>query len=78
MKNLNLNTIINLRGYREQSFKFATNKFKGGMKGCFTKGCEIFTPLSYAITNIDVTDAMRYQQAFVGETQINECPTFIK
>jgi len=72
----NLNNIINLRGYREQSFCFAIGK-KGGMKQCFTRGCEIFVPLQFALNNIDIQNEIRYEQAKSGETQFNEEVKFI-
>lgn len=75
--NINLNTVINLRGMKEQAFKFAIGK-KGGMKGCYTRGGEIFTPLFHALKNIDVQYELRYQQAFIGETKINQIPNFVK
>lgn len=71
----NLNTIINLRGYREQVFKFAVGH-KGGMKSCYTRGCEIFAPLSYAFDRIDIQNEIRYEQAKNGEIQFNEQPVF--
>lgn len=66
-----LNNLINLRGFREQSFKFATNKFKGGMKQCYTKGCEIFTPISYSLKAIDISSALLLDKMHNGELPVN-------
>ncbi len=74
---LNLNTIINLRGLREQSHKFALDN-KIGMKQCYTRGCEIFTPIQHALSRLDVLMEIRYQNAFSGEGQINEPVTFVR
>jgi hypothetical protein len=62
-----LNNLINLRGMREQAFKFATANFKGGMKSCYTRGCEIFTPLYYALKNVELSDALRLDKIQNGE-----------
>lgn len=57
-----LHLLIAIRGMREQAFAFACGKFKGGMKGCYTKGCEIFTPLQHAIKGVDVSEALYYDR----------------
>ncbi len=59
--------LINLRGQREQAFKFACARFKGGMKQCYTKGCEIFVPLRFALTGIDLSGAIHYENCKNGE-----------
>ena len=61
-----INALINLRGLREQSFKFAFG-YKGGMKQCYTKGCDIFTPLVYALKDIDLSDAILLDMIHNGE-----------
>ena len=50
--------LIALRGMREQAFKFAAQNWKGGMKQCYTRGCEIFTPLHYALKDTDISEAL--------------------
>lgn len=60
--------LIALRGMREQAFKFAFGH-KGGMKGCYTKGCEIFTPLKYAIKGEDIQSAIFYDKVHNGEVK---------
>lgn len=70
---MNIKTIfnlINLRGMREQAFKFATDDFKGGMKQCYTRGCEIFTPLQHALKDVDISEAIRLDRMHNGETSI--------
>lgn len=64
-----LNNLINLRGHREQAFKFAFG-FKGGMKQCYTRGCEIFTPLEQSLRGIDLSNAIQIDQAHNGEASI--------
>ncbi len=64
---LNLHLLITLRGMREQAFKFGAAKFKGGMKGCYTKGCEIFTPLALCLKDVDlspVLDSKHYKMMY--------------
>lgn len=56
-----IHSIINLRGLRQQSFKFSFG-YKGGMKQCKTKGCEIFVPLAHALKGVDISDAIHYEQ----------------
>lgn len=58
---MNIHTVINLRGLREQSFRFALSRT---MKGCFTKGCEIFTPLEYALKGVDCQHEITYLKKF--------------
>jgi len=72
----NINNIINLRGHREQAFRFAAGKFKGGAKGCHTKGCEIFTPLALSVRGVEISKEISYLQAFGGETMFSEFPSF--
>lgn len=67
---VNLNNLINIRGQREQAFKFAASKLHGGMKQCYTKGCEIFTPAFHALKGVDVQHELRYERVFFGETSI--------
>lgn len=62
----NLHTIISYRGMREQSFKFAFG-FHGGMKNCYTKGCDIFCPLSWALRGVDLSFALQRERTFNGE-----------
>ena len=62
-----LHTLINLRGMREQAFKFATGDFKGGMKQCYTKGCEIFTPLAHNLKGVDLSKALIFDKMHNGE-----------
>jgi hypothetical protein len=57
MTNSTLNNLINLRGMREQAFGFAFGN-KGGMKQCYTRGCEIYTPLHYALKGVDLSSAL--------------------
>lgn len=57
---------INLRGMREQSSKFAFG-WKGGMKQCYTRGCEIFTPLSLSIKGVELSEAIILDQIHNGE-----------
>lgn len=70
MKTITLLNLINLRGMREQSFKFAFG-YKGGMKNCYTKGCEIFTPLQYALKGNDLSEAILFEQMHNGEISVN-------
>ena len=68
-----LNNLINLRGHREQAFKFAFG-FKGGMKNCYTKGCEIFTPLEFTLRGVDLSDAIFFDRIHTGEMPVgNAC-----
>ena len=60
-----LNRLINLRGQREQAFKFAFG-FKGGMKQCYTRGCQIFTPLSFALKGANLSDVLIFDNMFNG------------
>lgn len=62
--------LISLRGMREQSFKFAFG-YKGGMKQCYTKGCEIFCPLYYAIKDTDISESIRFDQMHEGERPVS-------
>lgn len=62
--------LIALRGMREQALKFAVAKYKGGMKQCYTKGCEIFTPLHHAIKDLDLSQAMKFDQMHNGEIPV--------
>jgi hypothetical protein len=52
-----LNDFINLKGNREDSFKYAFG-FKGGKKSCYTKGCEIFTNMSLNLNGVDISSAL--------------------
>jgi hypothetical protein len=61
-----LNKLINLRGQREQAFKFSTG-FKGGMKQCYTKGCEIFTPLTFSLKGTNLSDVLVFDRMMNGE-----------
>ena len=61
-----LNNFINLKGNKEDSFKFAFG-FKGGKKGCFTKGCEIFTNISHNIKGLDISKAIILQKNHIKE-----------
>jgi hypothetical protein len=58
--------LIAIRGNREQAFKFAFGH-KGGMKQCYTRGCEIFTPLVYALKGADISDALQLDRMHQGE-----------
>jgi hypothetical protein len=75
-KNLSIMTsntllnLINIRGQREQAFKFAASNFKGGMKQCYTKGCEIFTPLYYSLRGVEISEALMFDRMHNGETKI--------
>lgn len=70
MKNL-INNLINLRGMREQAFKFAFGH-KGGQSGCFTKGCEIFTPLQLNLKGIDLQAATALDRCHTGEVKASD------
>ena len=61
-----LNRLINLRGQREQAFKFAFG-YKGGMKQCRTNGCEITTPLGLALRGADLSDVLIFDKMLNGE-----------
>jgi hypothetical protein len=61
-----LNRLINLRGQKEQAFKFALG-FKGGMKQCYTKGCEIFTPLTLSLKGANLSDVLIFDRMMNGE-----------
>jgi hypothetical protein len=63
-----VNRLINLRGQREQSLKFAFG-FKGGMKLCYTHGCEIFTPLSIALKGANLSDVIIFDKMINGEVK---------
>ena len=52
-----IHNFINLRGLRQQAFKFAFG-YKGGMKQCYTRGCEIFTPIEHALKGVDLSNAL--------------------
>lgn len=65
-KNNKLHNLINVRGFREQAFKFALGH-KGGMKGCFTKGCDIYVPLQYTLKGVDISDVLIFDAMFSGE-----------
>lgn len=62
-----LNNVINLRGMREQGFSFAFGK-KGGMKQCYTKGCEIFYPIVYALKGVEISEAISHQRKYYKES----------
>lgn len=61
-----IHRLITLRGVREQAFKFAFG-YKGGMKGCYTRGCEIFTPLSIAAKGMNLSDVIIFDKMMNGE-----------
>lgn len=61
-----IHRLITLRGVREQSFKFAFG-YKGGMKGCYTRGCEIITPLSTSVRGLNLTDVIVFDKMMNGE-----------
>lgn len=67
----NLHNYINLKGNREQSFKFAFG-WKGGMKQCQTKGCDISTPLFFNTKGIDLSGAMILEKLHNKEYSTNE------
>ena len=71
MKSVNLNTVINYRGARQQAFEFAVCK-KGYMKQCYCKGAEIFTPLSHNLKGVDMSSEMVYLQIMSREIELNE------
>lgn len=71
MNTQTLHTLINLRGAREQANKFAFG-FKGGMKGCHTKGCKVFTPLQHSLKGIDLSEALILDKKHEGEIPVNE------
>lgn len=52
-----LNDFINLKGNREDFFKYAFG-FKGGKKSCYTKGGEIFTNMSLNLKGVDISSAL--------------------
>lgn len=70
MTKKNLFNFIALKGMREQAYKFALG-WKGGMKQCYTRGCEIFTPLGYALKGEEVSEAILIEQMHNGEVKIN-------
>lgn len=71
MKKSNLlHTLISLKGSREQSFRFAFG-WKGGMKGCYTRGCEIFAPLHLNMRDLEVSDALHIEAMHNGEVMPN-------
>jgi hypothetical protein len=55
---LSLLRMIAIKGMREQAYKFAFG-WKGGMKGCYTRGCEIFAPLEHAISDLTITPMIK-------------------
>lgn len=70
---MKINTIIEmiaLRGAREQAFKFSFG-WKGGMKQCYHKGCEIFVPLHYALKGIDISEAIKLDRMHEREIPVN-------
>ncbi len=62
-----LHNSINLRGMKEQAFQFTANKLHGGMRGCYTRGCELFTPLQLNLNDIDLTGALTLDRMHSGE-----------
>lgn len=58
-----IHNIINLRGMKEQAFKFAFG-YKGGMRQCVTRGCEIFVPLHHALKSCDLSEAIRRDRMY--------------
>lgn len=62
-----LHNLINLKGMKEQSFKFAFG-FHGGMKQCYHSGAEIFCPLNYALYGVDLSKAIQLNRILQGET----------
>jgi hypothetical protein len=67
MKTL-INNLINLRGMREQASRFAFGH-KGGQAGCFTRGCDIFTPLQFNLKGIDLQAAIALDRCHTGEVK---------
>lgn len=72
-----LNNLINLRGQREQAFKFAFGK-KGGMKQCYTRGCEIFVPLSHALKDEEISNAIILDKIHNGECSATDADWLLK
>jgi hypothetical protein len=71
-----LHDFISMRGMREQAFKFATGNYKGGMRGCYTRGCEIITPLGQALRGHEVSGAIRLDQMHNRECEIDPLLVF--
>jgi hypothetical protein len=46
-------------------------KSKGGMKACYTRGCEIFVPLHHALKGTDLSSALALKRMHDGEDPIN-------
>lgn len=69
-----VNCLINLRGLREQANyatgKFTPGKYKGGMKGCYTKGCVIYTKLSHALRGAELTNGINLEMMHNGEKPV--------
>lgn len=77
MKNA-LHNLINLRGNRQQAFEFAMGKYRdpnskrySGMRSCFTRGCEIFTPLSHSLKDVELSKALSLERMINGEDEID-------
>jgi hypothetical protein len=70
-----LHSIINWRGQREQA-KFAVKYYQSGvgkhLRGAYTRGCEIFTPIRFALKGVDLSDALIIDRAYNGEQLIED------
>ncbi len=69
MTKTTLHNVINFRGNREQAFKMAFG-FKGGQTHCYTRGCEIFTPISHNLNGVDLSGAIMIQKMHYGEIPV--------
>lgn len=68
---LTLHTLINWRGYREQTFVFALRKDGKRMKQCFHRGAELFAPLRHAVKGIDLSPALLLERMLIGEQPVS-------
>jgi len=57
-----LNQVISLRGLREDSFRFAVKRDGSRKRGCYTRGCEIFTGSQFSLSGINLSTAILYDR----------------